>query len=680
MHLELSGFANKVALVGLLLAAISPAGVVFADENERIAIGVARVDITPREPVVLAGYGGRTTEHEGIDTRLWARALVIGADNPVAIIAIDNCGVPASVTEQLAERLAPHGIPSDRFIVAATHTHNAPNLVGYAPVVWAGRLTPEQEAHMRDYTAFAILQMETAVVSALKNREPMKLAWTRGRASFGGNRRVLTDGQWSGFGFQRSGPVDHNLPVMTARDDRGRIRMIWSNYACHCTTVGSRNRVGGDWAGFANEAIEREYSDAVSLITIGCGADIGPQPSGSLELARQHGDSIADSIKQLLSDETTPLLAEPIVVSRTIQLPLEPPRDRAYWEEQFRSDGFNRQLAKAMLERMDGDGEIKQTVDYPMTTWQFGDQLAIVFLAGEVVVDYSVRLNQALDWSRLWITAWADDVPGYIPSRRILQEGGYEADFSQVYYEQPGRYAPEIEELLVSSAVAMLDSVFVAAEDQPEAPFHRLPSQGPAALQRLADWAQRSSEANEPALLKELRRIVPLAQAGVDTNTLAGGESTDWYDFAGEFTARRCLRLQSHGVTVSWQSPPLEPTGDEPLVLSFTGGMGWQSQPKTDGYELKVEGFEALPFDLSREATNWSNDEGSLQLYYLPSWHSTEDSGGFFFLVVSTSGVEVPNRLKFEVRSLGAGSQRWFAVDTNQRMSQLLPQVQNALK
>ena len=41
-------------------------------------IGVAKVDVTPKGPVVLAGYGGRTTEHEGIDTKLWARAMVMG--------------------------------------------------------------------------------------------------------------------------------------------------------------------------------------------------------------------------------------------------------------------------------------------------------------------------------------------------------------------------------------------------------------------------------------------------------------------------------------------------------------------------------------------------------------------------------------------------------------------------
>jgi hypothetical protein len=58
-------------------------------------IGVAKVDVTPKGPVVSAGYGGRTTEHEGIDTKLWARAMVMGNKSPVAVVVLDNCGVPS---------------------------------------------------------------------------------------------------------------------------------------------------------------------------------------------------------------------------------------------------------------------------------------------------------------------------------------------------------------------------------------------------------------------------------------------------------------------------------------------------------------------------------------------------------------------------------------------------------
>ena len=61
-----------------------------------------------------------------------------------------------------------------------------------------------------------------------------------------------------------------------------------------------------------------------------------------------------------------------------------------------------------MLNRIETEGEIKPTVDYPVSLWKFDRDLAMVFLGGEVVVDYSVRLNRELDWSRLWITAWAN--------------------------------------------------------------------------------------------------------------------------------------------------------------------------------------------------------------------------------------------------------------------------------
>ncbi len=61
-------------------------------------VGAAKVGITPEHPVLLAGYGGRPGEHVDVDQRIWARALAIGDENPVVLVAVDNCGVPAHVT------------------------------------------------------------------------------------------------------------------------------------------------------------------------------------------------------------------------------------------------------------------------------------------------------------------------------------------------------------------------------------------------------------------------------------------------------------------------------------------------------------------------------------------------------------------------------------------------------
>jgi hypothetical protein len=125
-----------------------------------VSVGAAKVDVTPTKPVVLAGYGGRQGSYQSIDTKLLARAMVIGDESPVAAVVIDNCGVTGEVTKRLATRLAKHGIKPSHLVVAATHTHNAPTLAGYAPIVWKGRTTPQQDRLTDEYTTFVIEQME----------------------------------------------------------------------------------------------------------------------------------------------------------------------------------------------------------------------------------------------------------------------------------------------------------------------------------------------------------------------------------------------------------------------------------------------------------------------------------------------------------------------------------------
>ena len=631
-----------------------------------VSVGVSKVDVTPDMPVLLAGYGGRTTEHEGIDTSLWARAMVIGDKNPVAIVVLDNCGISQIVTDRLAERLAKHGLNADQLVVAATHTHNAPTLIGYAPIVWKGRTTKEQDDRVQSYTRFVIEKMTQAVVGALAKREPMSLEWALGRATFGGNRRVISNGNWSGFGFQRNAPVDHSLPVLFAKDSKGDVRAVWANYACHCTTVGSRNRIGGDWAGYANTWIENEFGKAVSLMTIGCGADIGPQPSGTLAIAENHGKAIAEEAKRLFAQKTIKLTQVPSVITRRISLPLIKPKPRDYWEEQLKSGGFNHQLAKAMLARLDVTGEISDEVNYPLSVWKFGSELAVVFLAGEVVVDYSVRLKRELDWSRLWINGWANDMPGYIPSRRILLEGGYEADFSQVYYEQPGRYDPSVEDKLVNAVKEMVGLEFRPKPDQEPAPFHKSPSGESSTLSRLSNWVADSRSKDEKYLIQKLRQLVKFAQPSVANIKSDTHEETEWHNFAGDFVQRSFIRQQTLDMELKWDTPIVPGQNASTNIYVFTGGLGWQTEPETRGFLLSVQDEEKIEFDVTKKLSHWISKDGTVEMIYLPTWESGVDSGGFFFV----SLISIPDNhqgfIEFSVRSLGNGSRRWFALDTKE--------------
>ena len=110
--------------------------------------------------------------------------------------------------------------------------------------------------------------------------------------------------------------------------------------------------------------------------------------------------------------------------------------------------GYN---ASIMLDKLNRGEPLQSELLYSVQVWKFGGQLMMVFLPGEVVVDYVLRLKKEFDARRIWVTAYANDVPCYIPSERILREGGYEGGGAMVYYGRPQRLRPGVEQTIVDA-------------------------------------------------------------------------------------------------------------------------------------------------------------------------------------------------------------------------------------
>lgn len=432
-----------------------------------LSIGVAKTDITPESPIRLCGYASRTTESEGVAQPLRACAMAIGGDEdgPALLIAAELIGTPEILVGPLAERLKKVGVDRSRLAIFATHTHSGPCLAGFLNETHFSAYLPEdQMSRIEAYTAQLLDRLESVALAALKDRRPGRLSWNQGEVGFAINRRVLKDGKWAGFGRVPGGPVDHALPVLQVRDPDGGMRAVLANYACHCTTYGGKfNRIHGDWAGSAVRQIEARHPGGVAFISIGCGGDANPDPSGQLDGSKvvdAHGKAVADEVDRLLATKSVALKSLPVCRLRKIDLPLDHVPTRAELEKRLKGRKRPAFYARILLSQLDAGEALPASFPYPVQTWTFDDDLAMVFLAGEVVVDYAHRLKRELDGRRLWITAYANDAPGYIASRRVIKEGGYEVDDSMNNYQKPTRLALDAEDRIVEAVRDLLPDSF----------------------------------------------------------------------------------------------------------------------------------------------------------------------------------------------------------------------------
>jgi hypothetical protein len=421
-----------------LLAAAAATG---AASVRRWKAGAASVEITPAPGIWMAGYAARTCPAEAVALPLHAKALALEDEDGrrCVLVAVDLLGVTAEMTTRLAEAVRRnHHLPREALLVGASHTHSGPVTTDVLSIAYD--LSPAQQAVVRAYTAELERRLADVVTRALRALRPARLAFSEGRAAFAANRRVQ---------FTPDGPVDHAVPVLRVDDTDGRLRAVVFGYACHNTTLQADNcRLHGDYAGVAQAVLERRHAGAAALFLAGCGGDANPKPRGTLELVERHGTALADAVDEVLGGGE-PVSGTMGLAYGVVALPFAPAPSRAEWQARLRDeDVYVRRHAQRMLAALDAGG-LPGAQPAPVQVWRFGPALTLVAIGGEVVVDYALRLRKELGGERLWVAGYANDVFGYLPSLRVLREGGYEGGGAMIYYGRPGPFAPEVEERIV---------------------------------------------------------------------------------------------------------------------------------------------------------------------------------------------------------------------------------------
>jgi len=400
----------------------------------------------------MGGYAARKHPSLGTLGQLHAKALALedGAGNRSVLVTMDLLGFSSAFREEIAERCSLRtGIPRERFLFSASHTHSGPALSRVLEIAY--ELTTEQRMAVQSYSEQLQNRIVDLVSESLRNLEPVKLSFGTAIAGFAVNRRVRTP---SGFviGANRLGPVDHSVPFLVVDDEAGRIRAVVFSYSCHNTTLqGSNYHFHGDYAGVAQQWLEQRYPGAVAFFMAGTAGDANPYPRGTLQLAEEHGRTLARAVDKYLTGPLKPVRGPLAARLEKIFLEFDGPPTRKDFQEKLKSENpYERKHATAFLKLLESGGEVPERYPYPVQVWQFGSDLTLIALAGEVVVDYSIRLKKELAGSAdLWISAYCNDISFYVPSRRVLQEGGYEPVDSMIYYGQPGPFVPAVEDQIV---------------------------------------------------------------------------------------------------------------------------------------------------------------------------------------------------------------------------------------
>jgi neutral ceramidase len=425
-----------------------------------LEVGVAVRDITPELPIRLAGYAAREKPADKIDTRLVAQALAFrnpGGERFV-LVSFDNCeaghGLLAPVVQQLTDRfqLAPGAIA-----IVPSHTHSAPVLAD--TLSGMSQDPPADRAAVEKYSQFLQARLVDVAGAALGDLRPAVLEHGLGRATFAMNRRVY-QGDQVVFGDNPDGPVDWDVPVLRVKGTNDTVRGILFGYACHGTSV----RSGDDWyvvsaeyMGYARQHLESIYPGAAAVFVPSLGADSDPAPRGRLLDAKRHGLELAGAVVGVLDRPMRPVRGTLRMAYADVALPLVDPPGREQLEKDARNTDLHvKRRAELFLQQLNAGQPLPGSVRLPIAAVRFGDDLTFVLLGGEVVVDYSRRLKRLLAADHPWLIGYAYEVPCYVPSARLIKEGGYESDYSLVYYGYYGPFRGSVEDLLVNRAAALV--------------------------------------------------------------------------------------------------------------------------------------------------------------------------------------------------------------------------------
>ena len=427
------------------------------------SFGAAQAKITPTNLFWMGGFAARTRPADGTLDDLWVKALALEAsDGGVAVfVTADLVGTPKWLYDDLCRELDKrYGLGRSQIRFASSHTHSGPVLAAALQDIYS--LDDRQRALIAGYSKWLEQTMLNTVSKAMSSRAPATLWMGEGRAAFAMNRRANNESQLAEMlhrGEAPKGPSDFAVPILAVRSPEGELRVVAFGYAAHASALTDNYKWSADYAGVTQRVLEGRHPNAVAMFWQGCGSDQSAVPRGTVERMQNLGVQLAAAVDSVLAKLMTPVAPKLRTAFAFTALDFGEQPNTTELEAAAKTEYFRARWAKRLLaESAAGRTFARGYPEYPVQAWQLGTNLLWLALGGEVCVDYALRFRKEFG-ANTWVTGYANDVMAYIPSRRLWEEGGYQAGAFDVYGLPANRWSPDIEERIAATVARLVKSI-----------------------------------------------------------------------------------------------------------------------------------------------------------------------------------------------------------------------------
>ncbi len=457
---------------------------------------IQKEKITPHIPVFQGGFGARMHKSEGIHSDPYASVVVIQANKTVVIIALDLLGGDRSFANGIKKAInEKYGLEEDEIIINYSHTHSVVGVTGEDEETRSHRslsitqdryiwdLDKEDKDYTEDIKYFNTIKTKILYMlnKGFQNLIEGDMYICKGKSKFGVSRRFPYEQRVLFKPNFDENVIDMDLFLFKFIDKDNNIHGLIYNYACHATTLGPDNYlISADFPGVVRKYLEEYNPGMIPIFLQGCGADIKPYISAdndqfkscNYDELEEAGISLAKEIQKLINkpDKKTHELSEKKCEDnirwRKIDINIRTRSDEVklyteVWDiqkwESIINDPEEPHYRKVSVKKILSDtkaGRVKNYLPYYISLLRLDKSTCIIALEREVVSDIGKNIKKIISDEDIIVLGYSNEVFCYIPSRKVLLEGGYESK-SFIPTRLAGPFVYEVEDIIIGRSVMM---------------------------------------------------------------------------------------------------------------------------------------------------------------------------------------------------------------------------------